>query len=178
MAGSRRSLRLFSVLIGAEAAFAFLLLTGSALMIRSLIRLQQSDHGFRADHVLTMRVPIGTRTDPRQTNYDTKPRQMAFYGQLIERLGHVPGVRGGRDSQQSPARRQAMVRLAAGLVVRSAGSLALSRFLKSLLYETSPADPLAYTVSAAVLLAIGALASAAPAWKASAGDPLAALRTE
>ena len=37
----------------------------------------------------------------------------------------------------------------------SAGSLALSRFLKSLLYETCPADPSAYTVSAAVLLAIG-----------------------
>jgi ABC-type lipoprotein release transport system permease subunit len=47
-----------------------------------------------------------------------------------------------------------------------------------LLYETSPADPLAYTVAAAVLLAIGVLASAAPAWKASAGDPLAALRGE
>lgn len=104
-AGSRRSMRLFSVLIGAEAAFAFLLLTGSGLMIRSLIRLQQSDHGFHPDHVLTMRVPIGTRTDPRQTKYDTKPRQMAFYGQLIERLGHVPGGTGGRGSQQSPALR-------------------------------------------------------------------------
>ena len=50
--------------------------------------------------------------------------------------------------------------------------------LKCLLYESQPADPLAYTVAAAVLLAIGALASAAPAWKASAGDAVAALRTE
>ena len=74
--------------------------------------------------------------------------------------------------------RQAMVPLAGGLVISAAGSLALSRLLKSLLYETSPADPVAYTAAAAVLLAIGALASAAPAWKASAGDPLAALRTE
>jgi ABC-type antimicrobial peptide transport system permease subunit len=74
--------------------------------------------------------------------------------------------------------RQAMVPLAAGLVISAAGSLALSRLLKSLLYETSPADHLTYTVAAAVLLAIGALASAAPAWKASAGDPVAALRIE
>jgi putative ABC transport system permease protein len=395
-AGSRRSMRLFSILIGTEAAFAFLLLTGSGLMIRSLIRLQQSDHGFRADHVLTMRVPIGTRTDPRQTRYDTKPRQMAFYGQLIERLQHIPGVRAaavvnnlplsgattsvpfdlpdGRQvlmatrtispryfevmgiplvagraftdadappapavaiineylarqlfpdrnpigqplgrgasplvigvakdaaqlSYEQPAKgelylpyrqlifgvflstvvvrtsgdplalastlqreiwavdpaqpivkietmedviadsiwrprlsawifsalgalallltsvgvysviaytttlrvrevgirvalgaaprsivlllvRQAMVPLVIGLVISAAGSLALSRLLKSLLYETSPADPLAYTVAAALLLAIGALASAAPAWKASVSDALAAIRTE
>jgi ABC-type antimicrobial peptide transport system permease subunit len=74
--------------------------------------------------------------------------------------------------------RQAMVPLAAGLVISAAGSLTLSRFVGSLLYETSPADPLAYGVAAAVLLAIGALASAVPAWRASAGDPLAALRTE
>jgi hypothetical protein len=74
--------------------------------------------------------------------------------------------------------RQAMVPLAAGLVVSAVGSLALSQLMKSLLYETSPTDPLAYTIAAAVLLGIGALASAAPAWRASAGDPLEALRTE
>ena len=44
--------------------------------------------------------------------------------------------------------RQAMVPLAAGLVISAAGSLAFSRLLKSLLYETSPADPLACTVAA------------------------------
>jgi ABC-type lipoprotein release transport system permease subunit len=56
--------------------------------------------------------------------------------------------------------------------------LTLSRLLKSLLYETSPADPLAYTVAAVILLTIAALASAAPAWTAATGDPLAVLRTE
>ena len=73
---------------------------------------------------------------------------------------------------------QAMVPLAVGVLISAAGSLALSQLLKSLLFETSPADPLTYTVAAAVLLAIGALASAVPAWKASTADPLAALRTE
>ncbi len=91
--GSKRSTRLFSLLIAAEAAFAFLLLVGSGLMIRSLVRLQQADHGFHPDHVLTMRVPIGTLTQPRPTGqFETKPRQMAYYHELIERLSATHGV--------------------------------------------------------------------------------------
>jgi putative ABC transport system permease protein len=65
--GSRGSARLFSILIASEAAFAFLLLVGSGLLLRSLIRLEQADNGFRTEHVLTMRVPIGTRMRPRPT---------------------------------------------------------------------------------------------------------------
>ncbi|HEY3835545.1 MAG TPA: ABC transporter permease [Bryobacteraceae bacterium] len=91
--GSRRSMRLFSILIGTETALTFLLLTGSGLMIRSLVRLQNTDHGIHADHVLTMRVPIGTRTSPRSTRYDTRPMQTAYYRELIDRVQRVPGVR-------------------------------------------------------------------------------------
>ena len=93
-APSRHSSRLFSLLIAAQAAFAVVLLVGSSLMIRSLIRLQQADHGFRPDHVLTLRVPVGSTTQPRPTGqYDGKPRQMAYYRQLLDRLQSIPGVR-------------------------------------------------------------------------------------
>jgi putative ABC transport system permease protein len=92
--GAKGSTRLFSILIASEAAFAFLLLVGSGLMIRSLIRLQQADHGFHADHVLTMRVPIGSHTQTRPGKYDTKARQMEFYRELVERLQRIPGVKG------------------------------------------------------------------------------------
>ena len=61
-------------LLSLETRFAFLLLIGSGLMIRSLVRLQQEDHGFRPDHVLTLRVPVGPTG-----KYDTRPRQMAYY---------------------------------------------------------------------------------------------------
>jgi putative ABC transport system permease protein len=92
--GPRGSSRLFSTLIGVEAGFAFLLLVGSGLMIRSLVRLQQEDHGFRPDHVLTLRVPVGTLTQPRPTGkYDTRPRQMAYYREILERVKSVPGVK-------------------------------------------------------------------------------------
>ncbi len=91
--GSKASTRLFSVLIASEAAFAFLLLVGSGLMIRSLIRLQQADHGFHPDHVLTMRVPLGSREQPKPSQYDTKPLQMAFYRDVLERIARIPGVK-------------------------------------------------------------------------------------
>jgi putative ABC transport system permease protein len=92
--GSRGATRLFSILIACEAAFAFLLLVGSGLMIRSLIRLQQADHGIHADSVLTMRVPIGSLTQTRpRGKYESKPRQMQYYREVIERLKRVPGVK-------------------------------------------------------------------------------------
>jgi len=91
---SRMSTRLFSILIAWESAFAFLLLTGSGLMIRSLIRLEQSDHGLRPDHVLTMRVPVNSlRQMWHGGKYETKPQQMAYYHELVERLHRVAGVK-------------------------------------------------------------------------------------
>ncbi len=92
--GIRGSSRLFSILIGVEAGLAFLLLVGSGLMIRSLVHLQQSDHGFRPDHVLTVRVPVGTRTQPRPTGkYDTRPRQAAYYREILKRVEMLPGIK-------------------------------------------------------------------------------------
>jgi len=92
-AGPTGSSRMFSILIATQVAFAFLLLVGSGLMIRSLVRLQQEDHGFRPDHVLTMRVPVGMRTPLRPgSKYDTRPRQIAYYSQMLERVQQVAGT--------------------------------------------------------------------------------------
>ena len=93
-AGPRGSSRLFSTLIAVEAGLAFLLLVGSGLMIRSLVRLQREDHGLRPEHVLTLRVPVGTLTQPRPTGkYNTRPRQMAYYREILERVKRLPGVK-------------------------------------------------------------------------------------
>ena len=93
-AGPRGSSRLFSTLIALEVGFAFLLLVGSGLMIRSLVRLQQEDRGFHPEHVLTLRVPVGTLTQQRPTGkYDTRPRQMAYYREILERVKTVPGIK-------------------------------------------------------------------------------------
>ena len=93
-AGTRGSSRLFSTMIAVEAGLAFLPLVGSGLMIRSLARLQQEDHGFRPGHVLTLRVPVGSHTQPRPAGkYDNRTRQMAYYREILERVKIVPGIK-------------------------------------------------------------------------------------
>lgn len=74
--------------------------------------------------------------------------------------------------------RGAMIPLSVGLVVSLVAAFVLARLLSSVLYETSTADPLTYLAAAASLLAVGAVASVYPAWKAAAANPLTALRTE
>lgn len=93
-ASPRGSTRLFSTLIALEAGFAFLLLVGSGLLVRSLFQLQQEDRGFRPDHVLTLRVPLGSSTQPRpKGKYDSRARQMAYYREILERVRTVPGIK-------------------------------------------------------------------------------------
>ena len=67
---------------------------------------------------------------------------------------------------------------AAGLAVGIAGSLALTRMMKSLLYGVSPTDPLAFGAVVAALLATGLAASYRPARQAARIEPAAALRHE
>ncbi len=91
--GGKHSARIFSALIASQAALAFLLLTGSGLLIRTVENLQHADNGFLPDHVLTVRVPVGSLTAPRPTGkYDTKPRQMEFYSRVLERLERMPQI--------------------------------------------------------------------------------------
>lgn len=91
--GPKGSSQFFAMLIACETAFAFLLLVGSGLMIRSLIRLEQPDHGLIPDHVLTLRVPIGTRTHSGVPGkYDTRVRQIAYYHAILEQLKRIPGI--------------------------------------------------------------------------------------
>ncbi len=86
------SARLFNFLVASQAAFAFLLLVGSGLMVRSVIRLQEADKGFRPDGVLTIRVPIGALAGPLPAKYQTMPLQVAYYDEVLERIEQVPGV--------------------------------------------------------------------------------------
>jgi putative ABC transport system permease protein len=66
----------------------------------------------------------------------------------------------------------------AGLAVGLAGAAAASRALASLLYETSPADALAWSGMAALVLGASALACVMPARRSARVDPIVALRGE
>jgi putative ABC transport system permease protein len=86
-ATSGRSNRLRRSLVVAEIALAVVLLAGSGLLIRSLIRLLDVDTGFTSSGVLTARVSLsGDR-------YEEATARTQFYQSLTERLVALPGVR-------------------------------------------------------------------------------------
>lgn len=75
-----------SALIIAESAVAVVLLVGAGLLVRSLVRLQNTNPGFDANNVLTMRV------DLPETKYSTSEKLTQFFQQLETRVGSLPGV--------------------------------------------------------------------------------------
>jgi putative ABC transport system permease protein len=74
--------------------------------------------------------------------------------------------------------RQGLVPVAAGLIAGIAGALALTRLLKSLLYEVSATDPLIFGAVSVGLIAVSLAAMYIPARRAAQVDPLEALRQE
>jgi len=74
--------------------------------------------------------------------------------------------------------RRGMLLAAAGTLVGLVGALATNRLLVSMLYEVGPIDATTLSLVAAVLLALGGLASLLPARSSSSIDPVVALRAE
>jgi len=66
----------------------------------------------------------------------------------------------------------------AGMVAGLAAALWLSRFISSLLYKTQPNDLASMLSASALLVGVGLLAGAIPAYRASKVDPVIALRAE
>jgi putative ABC transport system permease protein len=67
---------------------------------------------------------------------------------------------------------------AAGVLIGSAGALALTRLMRSLLFETTSYDPLVYAVVAVLLLSAATLACLLPARRAARFDVARLLRAE
>ncbi len=65
-----------------------------------------------------------------------------------------------------------------GLAAGTVAALALTRAMRSMLYEVAPADAATYAVVIAVLSLVGTFACAVPAWRAAQVDPMIALREE
>ena len=65
-----------------------------------------------------------------------------------------------------------------GLVVGMLAALAGGRWLKPLLYETSPRDPSIFAIVALTLAGVAVAASLIPAWRAARVNPMVALRAE
>jgi len=74
-------------LVVTQVALAFVLLTGSGLLIRSFFRMQQADMGFDSTNVITAGLPIPNERypDPRQLN--------SYLRSILTSVGSVPGTR-------------------------------------------------------------------------------------
>jgi predicted permease len=78
--------RLRTVLVTGQLALAVVLLVGAGLLVRSLIHLQRIDLGYSLDSVLTFDIGLGGQ------RYGTAEAEDAFFNQLYERIGALPGV--------------------------------------------------------------------------------------
>lgn len=85
--GSKARLRVRRALVVAEIALAVVLVIGCGLMVKSFIRLQQVDLGYRPEHVLTMEVELPPKV------YESPAKTNPFWRRLEERLVALPGVR-------------------------------------------------------------------------------------
>ena len=85
--GSRQR-RTLDLLVAAEVAFSFVLLVGSALLVRSYANLVQSDLGFRTVNLQRLAVSL----DP--VEFETTEAQLGFVHDAREALSRHPGVRG------------------------------------------------------------------------------------
>ncbi|MDX6498765.1 MAG: hypothetical protein QOG23_2025 [Blastocatellia bacterium] len=73
---------------------------------------------------------------------------------------------------------QGFVLLMIGMVIGLGGAFALTRLLRTLLFEITPTDPLTYSGVVALLIIVAFLACYVPARRATKVDPLVALRYE
>ena len=83
--GGRRLRSVLSTLVVVEVALSLVLLAGAGLLMRSLVRLQSTDLGFRAEGVLTAAMQLPP------TRYDL-PQAGSFFRDAQSRLAGLPGV--------------------------------------------------------------------------------------
>jgi putative ABC transport system permease protein len=84
--GGRRFAQLRRTLVVSELALSVMLLVGAGLLVRSLVRLQQTDPGFETDNLITFSLRLAP------SRYPDNAAEAAFYAGLGDGLQALPGV--------------------------------------------------------------------------------------
>ena len=88
--------RIRSLLLVTQVGLTVLLLVGAGLFVRSFRALSSTDVGFDPDHLVLMGVELPS------SRYPDTPTHNAFYEQLLEAVGALPGVVGVAATSQAP----------------------------------------------------------------------------
>jgi len=83
--GSRRRHHLHGLLVIGETALGFILLTGSGLLIRSMINVLRIEPGFDSKHTLAFDIALTNKRFP-------DPAKAPFFTKLLPQLATLPGV--------------------------------------------------------------------------------------
>jgi len=75
-----------NVLVVGQVALSIVLLSGTALLVRSLVHLNQVDMGFDSKDLLTFRISLSP------AHYSKMESQVAFYDEVLRRIDSLPGV--------------------------------------------------------------------------------------
>jgi putative ABC transport system permease protein len=96
LSGGRPAARLRQLLVVAELGVSLVLLIGAGLLARSFVKLAQTDLGFPAGNLLTMRVNLVGAP------YATAESRKGFYDDVLQRLRRLPVVRHAAVSTEVP----------------------------------------------------------------------------
>ena len=109
---------------------------------------------------------------------------VGLYGVIwytVDQRAHEIGIRmalgAGRADVLQMVLREGLVTALAGVAVGTAGALAATRLMTTMLFDTSATDGGTYAAVAALLVAVSLAAALVPARRASAIDPVETLRS-
>lgn len=86
LTAGRRQHRLGNLLVMTEVALAMVLMLGAGLLLNSFLRLQSVDPGFQPDRRLSFTIDLAVPKYPHPSS------QGAYFRQVLDRLGALPGV--------------------------------------------------------------------------------------
>jgi putative ABC transport system permease protein len=92
----RSSHRLRNALVVSELTIALVLLVGSGLLMRTFVKLEGVDPGFRTDSAYVFNVVLPAK------KYDADQKTADFAGRLAEKLARIPGVSEAGATQAFP----------------------------------------------------------------------------
>ncbi|MBV8632543.1 MAG: ABC transporter permease [Silvibacterium sp.] len=193
-----RAMKYFALDADNDMDGAALVIRGSGDVMRYALPVQQIvrelDRDLPVSDILTMEQVIGRNTADESFNatllvvFAASSLLLAAVG-LFGVLSFVVAQRTGEIGIRMAlgARREQVARLMLGdglrpafygLVLGLIASVAVTRLIESMLYQTRALDPAVLVTVSVVLLMVAAAACLLPAWRASRVDPMKALRTE